>query len=319
MRRLERRVLVISVTLQLLHVQAAIPEIGFRNPFYQALGYSGSRVLEHNQTGRFAEHMEVSWTQSLTMSTDGRVFLVDRIRNQVLIMAGSTRYVAWPSLYEEYAGTRGVPGYLDGMRRQALFDGPSGLVLSEAGGSLMIYVADTNNHCVRRLDFSTGRTSTIAGSPQQPSLRDGPALQSRFRYPVSLGIDAEGTNLFVLDDIRRIRWIAFSGNGQGYVTTLVAGACRTSATRVVAETIVLRTVGCHTDWWARDTGDTEVDIFQQDSVCVGHYASCGPRNHPALADARSEYLVSRPTGSASINSEPAVSRRLVNRLPHRQQ
>mmetsp|Transcript_63225 Transcript_63225/g.150798 ORF Transcript_63225/g.150798 Transcript_63225/m.150798 type:complete len:340 (+) Transcript_63225:85-1104(+) len=316
-----QRPLLIAFAFKVLAAFARIPQVGFSNPYYQALGYEGSRVLEHNQTGRFSEYMEVTWTQSMCVGHDGRVWVVDKIRNQVLTMPASSRYVGWPALYEEYAGTKDVAGHLDGMRRQALFDGPSGLVLSDATQSLLIYVADTNNHCVRRLDFATGRTATLAGSPLQPGLRDGPAMQSRFRFPVSLGIDALGENLFVLDDIRRIRWVSLGATataGEAYVTTLVDGACRSSYTRMVAETVVLRTVGCHTDWRARDTGDTEVELFQQESVCVGHYSSCGPRNHPALSDERSENLMLRSPGTATSSvgpPSPPVSRRLVNTLP----
>ena len=51
----------------------------------------------------------------------------------------------------------GEPGHRDGPGRQARFDEPSGL--SIANGRL--YIADTNNHCVRVADLDTGEVSTL--------------------------------------------------------------------------------------------------------------------------------------------------------------
>ena len=36
--------------------------------------------------------------------------------NQVLLMKTTSRYVSWPAFYTEYAGTRGLSGYVDGSR-----------------------------------------------------------------------------------------------------------------------------------------------------------------------------------------------------------
>ncbi|MGH2484852.1 MAG: hypothetical protein ACRDHE_02460 [Ktedonobacterales bacterium] len=55
-----------------------------------------------------------------------------------------------------FAGT-GAPGAEDGPATTARFREPSGI--SYAGGAL--YVADTNNHAIRRTSLATGATDTL--------------------------------------------------------------------------------------------------------------------------------------------------------------
>uniref|UniRef100_A0A7S1S123 Uncharacterized protein n=1 Tax=Alexandrium catenella TaxID=2925 RepID=A0A7S1S123_ALECA len=208
------------------------------------------------------------------------------------MVESSTRYIPFPAYYQDYAGSLNVPGHFDGYRLQARFDGPMGLVVSAvAGRSLVVYVADTNNHCIRRLDVDQGRTSTVAGGPRVQGLRDGPGSEARFDSPMSLGIDSTGTKLFVLDNIRMIRYVDLSLMIPT-VVTLIGGACRAVARYTEVTSIIVRRVGCHPDWHAKDEGVNgsvqELQQFSQSLICVGHAATCNPRHHPALADRRAQ-------------------------------
>lgn len=276
--------------------RSELAEVGYKNEYYQATGYAGSRVLEHNRTGRFTEYIEVAWFASVAVDTEKRVWVVDRTYHQVLMLEPNTRYVPWPAYYIDYAGSRGKPGHRDGSRIQARFDSPMGLAVNlVAGEPLVIYVADSNNHCIRRLEFLRGRVATIAGSPKNSGYRDGIGGEARFSSPMNMGVDSVGLNLFVLDNTRVIRYI----NLNGYiVTTLVGGACRAISkwTEPSAPSVVMRSVGCHTDWLMRDAKNDEEkpDQYLEEQVCVGHRATCGPRNHPALHDSRSANLHMKP-------------------------
>lgn len=76
----------------------------------------------------------------------------------------------------------GEPGFAGGPADKARFDSPQGLALH--GDSL--YVADTNNHAVRRVDLAAGRVSTVAGGP------DGP-----MRSPWDVSVSGMGRRLWV--------------------------------------------------------------------------------------------------------------------------
>ncbi|MSO69425.1 MAG: redoxin domain-containing protein [Alphaproteobacteria bacterium] len=54
----------------------------------------------------------------------------------------------------------GQPGFDDGARDQASFNAPQGLIADEQS----IYVADTGNHAIRRIDRKTGAITTLAGT-----------------------------------------------------------------------------------------------------------------------------------------------------------
>lgn len=101
---------------------------------------------------------------------------------------------------------------------------PLGLVLDPVGQ--LLYIADSENGKVRRLDIATGTISTIAGGSAGATTRDGlaAATSSLFR-PTGLALDSAYRYLYVTDAlqgrVRRIDLSTFPVVG-GTVTT-VAG------------------------------------------------------------------------------------------------
>ncbi|WP_413626463.1 gluconolaconase [Luteibacter sp. Lutesp34] len=96
-------------------------------------------------------------------------------------------------------------GDRDGAGRDASFNGPLGVAVNDRGD---IYVADTYNHRIRRIDAS-GTVTTLAGST--PGFQDGPAAQARFDTPCSLALGPDGS-VWVADTRNRaIRRIAPDG------------------------------------------------------------------------------------------------------------
>jgi DNA-binding beta-propeller fold protein YncE len=81
----------------------------------------------------------------------GRVFVADTYNHRIRVLDPVTRRVAG------YAGA-GTAGMADGPAAAARFHEPGGL--SVAPGA--IYVADTNNHRIRRIDMTTDRVETVA-------------------------------------------------------------------------------------------------------------------------------------------------------------
>src|SRR5262249_47397616 len=103
-----------------------------------------------------------------------------------------------------FAGTAARSGDADGPGAQAQFNSPEGI--AAADGSL--YVADSGNAVIRRIDIATGAVPTLAGSPGVRGSVDGTGNAARFSVPTSVAADGLG-HLFVSDDgsstIREIR------------------------------------------------------------------------------------------------------------------
>jgi sugar lactone lactonase YvrE len=139
----------------------------------------------------------------VAVGSDGRVFVADaasdRIRlirnNSVSTLAGSLR------------------GNDDGSGKNARFFQPTGIAAGPGG---ILYVADTGNHCIRRVSAS-GQVTTFAGrcSSEEEGKEDGPVRDASFSYPQGVAAASDGT-VYVADTgnnaIRRIRG--------GQVTTL---------------------------------------------------------------------------------------------------
>jgi hypothetical protein len=260
-------------------------------------------VLEHLQPSRYSEYLQVKWTQSITLDHMGTVWLVDRQKHVVVYMSATTRYIGWPALYQDYAGTRDQPGAADGSRLQAKFDSPTGIAVSSGTNqATIIYVADTNNHIIRKI--ANNRVWTVVGLKNSPGLIDGPTKDARLRFPESLGLDASGDHLMVLDNERRVRHLRLS-LAVPTITTLVDGACRSVSRETFLTSIIVRTVECHTDWWAKDTGDTTLGTYGVAVICLGHQATCGARHHPALSDSWSPQLVMKPTTTTTSTTNKA--------------
>ncbi|HXI01549.1 MAG TPA: hypothetical protein VNI57_00080, partial [Candidatus Saccharimonadales bacterium] len=73
---------------------------------------------------------------------------------------------------------------------------PSGIALDAAGD---LYIADTRNHRIRRVDAATGIVTTVAGNGLSGAAGDGgPAVQAQLSFPVRVEVDAAG-NLYIVD------------------------------------------------------------------------------------------------------------------------
>jgi sugar lactone lactonase YvrE len=117
-----------------------------------------------------------------------------------------------------FVGTAGVPGASDGYRPTAVFNMPHGIA---AGPAADIYVADSENHTIRRINHD-GIVTTVAGAALTPGTANGVGTTARFNRPLSLAVDAAG-NVYVADTSNHaIRKISANGD----VTTLagVAGS-----------------------------------------------------------------------------------------------
>jgi streptogramin lyase len=102
------------------------------------------------------------------------------------------------------AGT-GARGAADGPADRATFNGPKA-IRCDAGGD--VFVVDTENHSVRKLDVKAARVTTAAGGRQGKGGDGGDAREAGLDRPHGVVIDRDGT-LYIADSgnhrVRRVR------------------------------------------------------------------------------------------------------------------
>src|SRR5438067_11186736 len=87
----------------------------------------------------------------------------------------------------------GKKGMKDGVGEEAEFNAPHNLAVAPDG---MIYIADTLNHRVRKLDPKTRIVTTIAGGEKGFAGDGGPAKDARFDQAYHVALDSTGKNLY---------------------------------------------------------------------------------------------------------------------------
>jgi len=118
-----------------------------------------------------------------------------------------------PTVVTTVAGT-GSSGSANGTGTSASFNDPKGITTDGTN----LYVADSNNHLIRKIVISTGAVTTVAGTGSSGSTDNTTGTSASFNQP--RGITTDGTNLYVADVSNHlIRQIVIS---TGVVTT-VAG------------------------------------------------------------------------------------------------
>ena len=124
------------------------------------------------------------------------------------------RIVILPAAVTTLAGAQGTSqAAVNASGLSARFDQPDG-VWGDGEGNL--YVADTNNHAIRKIVISTKTVSTFSGLLGTSGTTDSPA---RFTSP--RGIWGDGKNLYVSDGSHTIRKIVIA---TGAVTTIAGSA-----------------------------------------------------------------------------------------------
>ncbi len=134
--------------------------------------------------------------RTMVIDRDGTIYLALREGNALYRIAPKT------GTLHHLAGT-GEQGYSGdgGPARVARLAGPKGLALSNRN----LYVADTENHVIRRVDLDSGIISTVLGTGTRGDGPEPDPLQCKLARPHGLFADAAGV-LYVTDsEAHRIR------------------------------------------------------------------------------------------------------------------
>ena len=149
---------------------------------------------------------EAHLNQPMGVAVDGsgNVYIADSENYRIRKVDAATGIIT------TVAGT-GEFGYNgDGIAAtEAMLAGPQGVVVDSAGN---LYIADTNNGRIRRVDAGTGIITTVAGNGDNWELGpDGvPATEAHVRWPVDVDVDSAG-NVFIAEAARVRRVDAATG------------------------------------------------------------------------------------------------------------
>lgn len=132
----------------------------------------------------------------VVVNADGEIFVADMANNRIRKIASGE--------VSTFAGS-GAKTFADGQGIEASFSYPQDLAIDTEDN---IYVADTENHRIRKITPS-GLVSTLAGSTS--GFADAQGENAKFNFPLGIAVDAEG-NVYVADSgNNRIRKITPSG------------------------------------------------------------------------------------------------------------
>lgn len=195
------------------------------NSVIRRIQSSGNTLSVDTVAGMFHEVTDKDKQEKLNSTRQGIASYRDagqfdsafRLPDEIVIAPDGTIYVAdagnaairritqrgGQAVVETVAGN-GVPGFADGEANKARFNLPTSVALSADGNFL--FVADTNNNRVRKIDLINNRVSTLAGGGRG-EVADGPKGEAVLFQPIGLAIDSDGVlyvSEFGANDIRRI-------------------------------------------------------------------------------------------------------------------
>ena len=142
------------------------------------------------------------------ITTDGKnLYVVESVGSTIRKIEIASRVVTI------IAGTPWVQGSADGAGADAQFEYPTGITTD----GTYLYVADSQNYTVRKIEIATGAVSTLAGKANGYGQLDGVGEAARFLRPK--GMTTDGTYIYMTDShaVRKVKIAT------GEVTTL-AGA-----------------------------------------------------------------------------------------------
>lgn len=161
--------------------------------------YGGTGERRPTPDGAQVKSAPLNGPRTIAIDPDGTLYLALREGNAIYRIAPDT------GTLHHVAGT-GEQGYSGdgGPARSARLGGPKGLAFARGN----LYVADTENHVVRRIELQTGIITTVLGTGQRGDGPEPDPLRCALARPHGVFVDAAG-KLYVGDsEAHRIRVVS---------------------------------------------------------------------------------------------------------------
>lgn len=199
------------------------------------------------------------------------------------------------------AGTAGVTGDA-GPALGALLSQPEGVSIDGAGN---LYIADTSNNRIRRIDAATGIITTVAGNGSQGYSGDGGlAANATLDQPSAVLVDAHG-NFYIADTGNNI--VRFVNINTGIITTVAGtyytdafspgrlgdGGLATSAELDIPTALAVDTAG---NLYIADSGDNRIRIVSATTGFITTVAGTGAASYSGDGGLATAATLNQPTG-----------------------
>ena len=137
--------------------------------------------------------------RALDFDRDGNLWLALREGNAILklnLAKGTAHHIAGN-------GTKGFTGN-GGLAKEAALNGPKGLSVGPDGN---VYIADTENHAIRRIDARTGTIHLVAGTGTRGDGPEGDPVKCQLARPHGVFVDSDGSVFIGDSETHRVRVI----------------------------------------------------------------------------------------------------------------
>ena len=146
---------------------------------------------------------------SVCLDSAGNMYIADSTNNCI-------RKVDAAGIITTFAGTGATGSGGDGFAANlAQLSAPGGVCVDSAGN---VYIADTNNHRVRKVDAITGIITKIAGTTIGSTGDGSAAIDAKLNRPTGVFVHSDGSVYIADEDNNRIRKVDSSG-----IITKIAG------------------------------------------------------------------------------------------------
>ena len=137
---------------------------------------------------------------SIAVDNGGTIYVADTTNFTI-------RKITSAGVVTTFAGLASASGSADGVGSAARFNLPAGIAVGSSG---TVYVADTNNHTIRKIT-PAGAVSMLAGTPGASGGFDGAGPNARFNLPHGIAVDSTETVYVADTNNHTIRKITTAG------------------------------------------------------------------------------------------------------------
>lgn len=172
-----------------------VRQVDLKTGLISTLAGTGKR--SHDGDGGPAAAASVFGARAVDVGPDGSIYILEREGNRLRKVEPQT------GLIHTVAGT-GAKGYAGdgGPAVKATLNGPKELAVSSAGD---VYLVDTENHAIRKVDARSGIITTVAGGRLGSGGDGGPATAAGLDRPHGVAVRPDGSILIGDTNNHRVR------------------------------------------------------------------------------------------------------------------